>query len=518
MNKMKNLTTGLALAIMITVSILVLIPLTGILRDRMTGGKTNYIYEIQLRRSELMISSASSSNLYGTVYQYLEDGAFKELKEWAQSYQIEYYIKTVNGRPVAATPNWTSNPGDYSSLHHFEIEVNGTLYIVEAYQTPLGVENTNTFFPKIWTYLYTHMFLTVALYLLLLCILILSIWQFIIHAGPMLKLCLFMLYVITVDLVFTIYVGSNNLKHMLLFSILEKLVLTIIAGCYLYHLKKLHQKVKNISTPEVKAPKAITSFPVSLRPFAKDVEAASESITVAVNERIKSDRLKTELISNVSHDIKTPLTSVINFSDLILMEKTDNAAITEYADHLHSQSIRLKNLLDSLIEASKASCGAVEMHPIPCKVQTVLEQCIVEYEDKLLANQIELTVLPYEGYLMILADTNALSRIFDNLLVNIAKYALPGSRAYLEVLKENDKICISFKNVSREPCNMSAEELTERFVRGDASRHSEGHGLGLSIVKSLMDLMEGDLEISSKYDLFEIKLIFPEIKESDDRS
>lgn len=321
-----------------------------------------------------------------------------------------------------------------------------------------------------------------------------------------------MLYVMAFDIVYYLLVNNTHPEKMIIYLIAEKVLLTGLAGAYLYYLKKLRKGIQAINQSEQAATNP-ASYPISLRPFAKDVAEASNHISVAVNERMKSERLKTELISNVSHDLKTPLTSIINFSDLILNEQTSNANINEYASHLHSQSIRLKNLLDSLIEASKASCGAIEINMIPCNVQTMLEQCIVEYETKLQDNQIELVDLPFEEKLMIMADTNALCRIFDNLLVNIAKYALPGSRAYLEVTREEKNIVISFKNVSKEACNLSADELTERFVQGDASRHTEGHGLGLSIVKSLMDLMNADLEISSRYDMFEVRLIFPAIIE-----
>jgi len=508
MIKIKNLVTEVSLALMITISILALLPAIFLLQDKRNGGKINSSFETQIKKANLMQDVASQEYLSYHIGYYLEDLDTRGLAEWADNYEVEYYIYAKFGRPIATSKNWTPSPED-TTVFHFEWKGAKEIYVVNAYQNPLGMEYSNILIPKLWTLFYKHNLLTLCVCLFFFVILLLSVWQFILHAGPMFKVCFFLFYMGIADIIFTTYVGIYAVKSQIMFCVLEKIILAALICIYIHYMKQLHQKVRKINDSESSDKKPVSCFPVSLRPFAMDIENATESISVAVNERMKSERLTTELICNVSHDLKTPLTSVINFSDLISKEKTENQTITEYANHLHTQSIRLKNLLDSLIEVSKASSGAIEIHMVPCRVQTVLEQCIVEYEDKLEANQITLIDLPCEENLMIAADTNALCRIFDNLLVNIAKYALPGSRAYLEVTKEKDLIVITFKNILKEACNLSAEELTERFVRGDASRHSEGHGLGLSIVKSLMGLMNGQLEVSSKYDVFEIKLLFP---------
>lgn len=508
MNTFKNAIYCLALSILGTLCICLVILQSSVLLDCATDADITHSYESKLMKLGILHQDISLDDISESLSTYVYEGDYNQLEEWANLHCIAYTISTSYGRPVSTSSNWYKKSPDTTILT-VNVEKDQDLYIIKACQILPIVEDDTSLFPNIWVFFSSHIALTIGLLILTLVLGIVCFWQILLNASAFFKLCLFMLYLFAADLIFLFFAIRLTLPYFVLYFALEKLFLILVIGNYLRQLKKLHRNVQAICNTDIQETKALSSFPLSLRPFAKDVDQATDRIHMAIEQRMKSDRLKTELITNVSHDIKTPLTSIINFSDMISREQTENETITEYASHLHAQSIRLKSLLESLIEASKASSGAVEIQMVPCKVGTVLEQCVVEYVEKLSAHQIELVDLPSEEELMISADPNALCRIFDNLLTNICKYALPGSRAYLEVSKEQNLVQICFKNVSREACNLSADELTERFVRGDSSRHSDGHGLGLSIVKSLLDLMNGSLEISCQYDIFEIKLLFP---------
>lgn len=245
-----------------------------------------------------------------------------------------------------------------------------------------------------------------------------------------------------------------------------------------------------------------------LKDHAEHLNAIGEGMTAAVEQRMRSERMKTELITNVSHDIKTPLTSIINYTDLIEKEPCDNAKITEYAGVLHRQSDRLKRLIEDLVEASKASTGNLDVQMAPCTVNILLGQALAEYEEKLASSQLEL-MTGIEKNLEILADGRRLWRVFDNLMNNICKYAQPHTRVYVTARPVAGRVEIAFKNISNVPLNLTAEELMERFVRGDESRHSEGNGLGLSIARSLTELQNGRMELSVDGDLFKVVLTFP---------
>ena len=243
----------------------------------------------------------------------------------------------------------------------------------------------------------------------------------------------------------------------------------------------------------------------------ENLNSIGEGMTAAVEQRLKSERMKTELITNVSHDIKTPLTSIINYADLIEKEQCDNPTITEYAGVLHRQSDRLKRLIDDLVEASKASTGNLEVLLAPCEVGVMLTQTAGEYEQKLQEKDLVLITNQPEQSIKIMADGRRLWRVFDNLMNNVCKYAQCSTRVYLTLEEKNGQAVISFKNISREPLNLSTDELLERFVQGDNSRKSEGNGLGLSIAKSLTELQNGTMELTTDGDLFKVVLRFPTI-------
>ena len=241
---------------------------------------------------------------------------------------------------------------------------------------------------------------------------------------------------------------------------------------------------------------------------AEDLNRIQDGISRAVDERMRSERMKTELITNVSHDIKTPLTSIISYVDLLSKEEIDNEQAKEYIAVLQRQSARLKKLTDDLVEASKASSGALAVTIEDCDLGVMLEQTAGEYGEKLSEKDLELVLRRPEKEVKARADARHTQRIFDNLMSNILKYALPGTRVYLELTEDENGPAVIFRNTSRAEIVQSAEELTERFVRGDASRSSEGSGLGLSIARSLAELQGGSLAVTVDGDLFKVTLGF----------
>ena len=248
-----------------------------------------------------------------------------------------------------------------------------------------------------------------------------------------------------------------------------------------------------------------------LKKHAVNLNSMAAAQKIALEEKLKSERMKTELITNVSHDIKTPLTSIINYADLISKEESTSEKTKEYSEVLIRQSVRLKRLLEDLVEASKASTGNLEVDLQPCDAQVFVTQSAGEYEEKFKQYDLTLITNVPEQPIRIMADGRRMQRVFDNLLNNACKYSLPGTRVYVD-LKENDKEAVfTFKNTSKEQLNMTEEELMERFTRGDSSRNTEGSGLGLSIAGNLAELQNGKLRLTTDGDLFKATLSFPKI-------
>ena len=247
----------------------------------------------------------------------------------------------------------------------------------------------------------------------------------------------------------------------------------------------------------------------ALRKHGENLNSIAGGMTAAVEQKLRSERMKTELITNVSHDLKTPLTSIVNYAELIGREAPPEGTLSEYAGVLLRQSTRLKRLIDDLVEASKASTGNLEVVPEPCDAALFLTQAAGEFEERMAAAGLTLVLRLPEKTLTIRADGRRMWRIFDNLLGNILKYAQPGTRVYLSLEEAEGQAVISFRNVSREPLALTEEELMERFVRGDEARSTEGNGLGLSIARSLAELQGGALRLALDGDLFKAVLTFP---------
>ena len=241
---------------------------------------------------------------------------------------------------------------------------------------------------------------------------------------------------------------------------------------------------------------------------AENLNSIGDGLSKEVAQRMKSERLKTELITNVSHDIKTPLTSIINYVDLLQKAGTEEER-REYLAVLDRQSHRLKKLTEDLVEASKASTGNMSVNLAPTNTQEIINQSFGEYSAKLEAGRLNTVINTPEPVPVIMADGRLLWRVIDNLFNNVVKYALPETRVYVDVRVEGSEAVISMKNISRAALNVSADELMERFVRGDASRSTEGSGLGLNIAKSLTELQHGEFSISTDGDLFKAEIRLP---------
>lgn len=248
------------------------------------------------------------------------------------------------------------------------------------------------------------------------------------------------------------------------------------------------------------------------REHGENLNSIGRGMAIAVNERMKSERFKTELITNVSHDLKTPLTSIVTYIDLLQKEDIQDEKAKEYINTIARQSKKLKKLTEDLIDASKASSGALNVNMERVNISELLRQSSAEYGERMEAVNITPVVNMPEEDIYVRADGRLLWRVVENLLQNICRHGMPGTRAYLEARTENGRAVVCFKNISQQQLNIPVEELLERFVQGDESRSRGGSGLGLSIAESLTELMKGKLKLSLDGDLFKVELWFDEEK------
>ena len=241
---------------------------------------------------------------------------------------------------------------------------------------------------------------------------------------------------------------------------------------------------------------------------AKEINDIAGGLSNAIEEKLKSERLKTEVIRNVPHDIKTPLTSIINYVDLLKKENIQGEKAIEYLNILDSKSQRLKKLTEDLVEASKASSGAIKLNMERLNVNELIKQVSGEFEDKFKVHNLEEIIAFPENDVYINADSRYMYRVLENMYSNISKYAMEGTRVYTDILQKDNTISIELKNVSKQKLNISVDELMQRFVRGEASRNTEGSGLGLSIARSLTELQGGQFNIYLDGDLFKVTIEF----------
>lgn len=298
------------------------------------------------------------------------------------------------------------------------------------------------------------------------------------------------------------------------------LILLAINGGALYFLLNMIKQMRTLRTAGQAMANGDLSYCVDtsnmkreFREHGENLNSIGRGMAIAVNERMKSERFKTELITNVSHDLKTPLTSIVTYIDLLQKEDIQDEKAKEYIDTIARQSKKLKKLTEDLIDASKASSGALNVNMERVNISELLRQSSAEYGERMEAVNITPVVNMPEEDIYVRADGRLLWRVVENLLQNICKHGMPGTRAYLEARTENGRAVVSFKNISQQQLNIPVEELLERFVQGDESRSRGGSGLGLSIAESLTELMKGKLKLSLDGDLFKVELWFDEDKQ-----
>lgn len=280
---------------------------------------------------------------------------------------------------------------------------------------------------------------------------------------------------------------------------------------YTKQLNTIKEILKNIYEGKENIKIDTTNLEKNLKEMAEYINSLSTGLTKAVEESLKSERMKTELITNVSHDIKTPLTSIINYVDLLKKEEMPNEKAKEYLEILDKKSQRLKRLTEDLVEASKASSGNIKLNMEEINVKELIKQISGEFEDKLNEKNLELILNMPNEEVKIKADSRYLYRVIENMYSNISKYALEGSRVYVDIIINRNKVEMQLKNISKAKLNISSEELMQRFVRGEASRNTEGSGLGLSIAESLTTLQKGKFNIYLDGDLFKVTIEFERI-------
>ncbi len=316
-----------------------------------------------------------------------------------------------------------------------------------------------------------------------------------------------------------VYYNSRYSENFTLVGIVLIILLTIVALIYvrkvsggldriLSALSKVESGDLNYTVDEVDMPKAV-------KPLATKANNLTAGLNKALDEAVRSERMKTELITNVSHDLKTPLTSIITYTDLLKHCNIEDEKALEFIDVLDEKSARLKVLIDDLVEASKASSGNLTLNLTKIDLNELTEQIFGEYEDALEEQNLDLRYIIPNEPTYVVADGQKTYRVIDNLFSNIKKYAMPGTRVYLDLKKDSGFAIIEMKNVSKEEMHFDIERLCDRFVRGDESRNSEieGSGLGLSIAKNLTEAQDGIFELSVDGDLFKVTIKLPLNKE-----
>lgn len=334
--------------------------------------------------------------------------------------------------------------------------------------------------------------------------------EFFKHHNITYRVAIFLLVFIGIQ-AFGVFVYRSTYDELLLLILIALSYLYLVVmlmrvaidlGIILDGIKKMQEGDMNLKLPTEKLCSSVSEL-------GEYINNISDGLSVAVEERTKSERFKAELITNVSHDIKTPLTSIINYVDLLKKEPIDNPKAKEYLEILTNKSWRLKTLIEDLVEASKASSGAIKMNLQKLNLVELLKQAAGEFDDRFHENQLDLVITAPKEPISIFADGRSTFRIIDNLFSNVNKYAMKGTRVYVDVSIRSGYGILSVKNISRDKLNITPDELMERFVRADTSRNTEGSGLGLSISRSLTTLQHGTFDIEVDGDLFKAIVTFP---------
>ncbi len=332
--------------------------------------------------------------------------------------------------------------------------------------------------------------------------------------------------VISMLLPYNLFLFSNLVGIVMAYRFLERqhiyavcvlvvmVVLDVAVGMYLFRRNveqiEIVEAIKKIRYGEVEFKIDADKLHGSGKELADAVNNIGEGIHKAVKTSMKDERMKTDLITNVSHDIKTPLTSIINYVDLLKRLKIEDEPAKGYIDILDGKAHRLKQLTDDLVEASKISSGNIVLNKEKLNLAELINQSIGEFSERLEECKLQVIFEDHDIPAYVCADSNRMWRVMENLFNNICKYALEGTRIYIDMVKEGNRIEVSVKNISKEQMNIRPDELTERFIRGDSARTTEGSGLGLSIAKSLVQVQGGSFEILLDGDLFKTIISFPE--------
>ena len=326
------------------------------------------------------------------------------------------------------------------------------------------------------------------------------VWRTLVITGALLIALMYLA-------IYSIWNGSL----LMLYTLISLAIVVFLCFCSI-QLQKLKGAVETMANGDFDARVDTTGLYGEFRRYGEHLNAISDGMSIAIEQHTKSERMKTELITNVSHDIKTPLTSILNYVDL-LQHTQNETERAQYLEVLHRQATRLKKLTEDLVEASKAATGNIQTELVPTDVSESLNQAVGEYTERLEAAGLTLVARFPDYGLSILADGRLLWRVLDNLLGNICKYAMPGTRVYLTVEEREKTVSIQLKNISRQQLNISPDELMERFVRGDSARSTEGSGLGLNIAKSLTELQHGRFRLELDGDLFKVDVELPKANE-----
>ena len=310
--------------------------------------------------------------------------------------------------------------------------------------------------------------------------------------------------------VFFVAAEEFFLAFLLLFPLFIYDVFVVVYACrYAYYIREIVRTVNLIRNGDYSIKINTIKMPTALKSFADDINSLNDGLRIAVGKATRDERMKAELITNVSHDLKTPLTSIINYTDLLSRCDITDETARSYIEVLGEKSARLKKLIEDLVEASKASSGAMRVDLSQVSLNELAAQIVGEYTDDFEQRQLDLIVSESSENIIVRADGKLAYRAFDNLMGNVKKYAMTGTRVYLDLSAENGLGVITLKNISSGKLNIPAEELMERFVRADSSRSTEGSGLGLSIAQNLCTLQGGSLEISISGDLFTAEISYP---------